>query len=137
MTPKHPTLVTKNLAVNRNIRGSRVRLFSNFLDGLGFPIDTKIRKERLPAGGFKIIPDMFGEQTVHRRRYLNPSVIRPFRTELYVEFTDSSFLSGAIGSSADRIHVTMRPGELVFRPVAPLAFNILKRLNRDGAHSPA
>lgn len=125
----HPKLITKNLAINQTPKGPRVRLFSNFLGGLGFPVDTKMRKEKLPAGGFRLTPDLFGTLSVHKRRYLRGGTeAHPFRSELYTEITDAGFLASTLGCSPERLHITMKPGELLFRPVTPLSFQILKRL---------
>ena len=132
LTLNRPAAITKELALSHNAEhGRRVLISSNFLDLYGFTPTSRYDRTVLGAGsaGFSLRLAQGGVQQVYRREYTRRRS-NPFETQVCIN--GSNFLDQTIPSYAERVHVTMRPGELRVVPVANHAFHI-RKLHRNPA----
>lgn len=124
-----PEVVTKELAVV-NIGGLRkARLSSNFLPLMGF--EAGVRHNVVPIGnlgGFKIQFDAVGSQKVYERSYPKRKN-NPF--EAVIEVSNQSVLNSSIPAYTERLHYTMRRGEILVTPLVNRTFSIRKRLKSE------
>lgn len=121
-----PNIITKELAIS-SIGGKRkARLSSNFLPLMGFEAGN--RHNVIPIGefgGFKIQFDSNGAQKVYERSYPKRKN-NPFET--VIEIGSQSLLDLSIPAYTERLHYTMRRGEIVVMPLANRTFSIRKKL---------
>lgn len=124
-----PNIITKELGMG-NIGGRRkVRLSTNFLPLMGF--DAGVMHSVTPMGhleGLSIKCSPVGTQRVYQRRYGNRRN-NPFET--LIEIGSQSILDQAIPAYTERVHIEMRRGEIVIRPLANRTFFIRKRLREE------
>ena len=124
-----PEVITKELALIRAANHRKVRISTNFLPLMGFEFGCRHTREVLPDGqGLRLAFDPAGPQKVYQRRY--PSRRNnPFET--VVEIANQDVLAAAIPGCTERIHVTMRAGEILIRPLVNRTFAIRRDLARS------
>jgi DNA (cytosine-5)-methyltransferase 1 len=114
-----PDIVTKNLKFSEISAGRRLRLSTNFLQGIGLTPDMRL-KAILPEGdklsGFSVVPDENGPYKVHQRGYKRSRSANPLET--VIEFTGQELLNNAFPAYTERFHVDMREGKVTFTPMA-------------------
>lgn len=121
-----PEVITKELKI-LNVDGRRkVRISSNWLPLVGF--EPGIRHSITTSGdlsGMTLKVDSNGRQKVYQRSYKqrknNP-------LETVVEIGAQSLLDRAFPLYTERVHFTMRNGEIVIRPLVNRTFSIRKGL---------
>ncbi|MYM92350.1 DNA cytosine methyltransferase [Duganella vulcania] len=123
-----PDLITKELALVRHGDQRKIRLSTNFLPLMGFEPGRRHSVEVLPgAEGLRLAFDPAGRQKVYQRRY-NQRKNNPF--EAQIEVSSSQLLDAAIPGCTERIHCTMRHGEILIRPLANRTFSIRRNLGK-------
>lgn len=124
-----PEVITKELALVRCGDNRKVRLSSNLLPLVGFEPGRRHSVEVLPgAGGLRLAFDTNGRQQVYQRRYKRRKN-NPF--EAQVEVSNQQLLDAAIPGYTERVHFTMRHGEIMIRPLANRTFSIRRNLARQ------
>lgn len=123
-----PQIITKELALtNAGVR-RKFRMCSNFLPLVGFEKDQRHDVKVIPGmGGLRLTTSSEGSQKVYSRRY-NARRNNPLET--VIEIGAQSILDAAIPSYTERVHVTMRNGEIIIKPLANRTFSI-RRAMRD------
>jgi DNA (cytosine-5)-methyltransferase 1 len=100
---------------------------SNFLGLFGFEHRKRYDRTVLGNGGtgFSLSLRRGGVQQIYRRRYSRRRS-NPFETQ--VDIPSGAFLKRALPQWAERVHVSMRAGEIVVRPVPNHTFHIRRSL---------
>lgn len=123
-----PELITKELAIVRLGEQRKVRLSTNFLPLMGFEPGLRHSVEVLPGSeGLRLAFDPAGRQKVYRRRYAKRKN-NPY--EAQIEVSNKQLLNAAFPGWTERIHCTMRHGEILIRPLANRTFSIRRGLSR-------
>jgi DNA (cytosine-5)-methyltransferase 1 len=125
-----PATLTKELALSHHAEhGRRVVISSNFLDAFGFSPNCRYDRTAIGNGaaGFALRLAPEGVQQVYRRAYTRRRS-NPFESQIHINARE--FLDHTIPTWSERVHVTMKPGELLVRPVPNHAFHI-RKLHRD------
>lgn len=124
-----PEVITKELALVRNGEHRKVRLSTNFLPLMGFEAGRRHAVEVLPRlDGIRLTFDPKGPQQVYQRQYKTRRN-NPFET--VVEIGSQSVLDAALPSYTERLHFTMRHGEILIRPLANRTFSIRRNLANE------
>lgn len=118
-----PSVATKELAINEADGRRRVRLSSNLLSLFGFGAGVRHDTVALPGGGLRISSNPDGCQQIYRRTYATRRN-NPFESVL--EIGAKSLVDAAIPAAVERLHFTLRHGEILVRPVVNRAFHIRK-----------
>lgn len=122
-----PELATKDLAVVRTGGKTKVRLSTNILPLMGFEAGTRHSVERLPGdSGLRLAFDAGGRKKVYQRSYKSRRN-NPFET--VVELSSQADLGATIPSYTERVHITMRHGEILIRPLANRTFSIRQSMS--------
>ncbi|HGK7311096.1 DNA cytosine methyltransferase [Aeromonas caviae] len=134
MTPhfSQPDLITKQLAFNRVGDRRKVRLSTNFLPVMGFQPGQGLNVRPLGYQRGFAVELAGGEKAthqVHQRRYSSRSLNNPL--ESLVEFSSQHMLDQCFPRHTERFHVEMRPGRVVFSPLANRAFSIINKFKRS------
>lgn len=121
-----PDVVTKELAIAHHGDQRKVRLSSNFLTLMGFEPGKRHSVEVLERQeGIRCTFDVNGPQQVYSRQYTKRRNA-PF--EAVLEIKSKAVLDAAIPAFTERLHYTLRPGEILIRPLANRTFSIRRRL---------
>jgi DNA (cytosine-5)-methyltransferase 1 len=124
-----PSAMTKELALKTcpDHGGRKVVISSNFLDLFGFNPNSRYARTALNSGGqgFSLRLEQGGVQQVYRRTYPHRRA-NPFET--VIDIGARNFLDETLPVWTERIHVVMRPGEVLVRPVPNHTFHIRKAL---------
>jgi len=124
-----PEVITKELALVRNGDHRKVRLSTNFLPLMGFEAGRRHAVEVLPKHeGIRLTFDPQGPQQVYQRQYKTRRN-NPFET--VVEIGSQSVLDAALPGYTERLHFTMRHGEILIRPLANRTFSIRRNLANE------
>lgn len=125
-----PDILTKELKLQSNATsGERwLRISSNLLEMMGFGAGARFDRRVLgPGAGFEFRAASAGSTKVYTRTY-TPRRNNPFETVIDVKTQD--FINAAIPSGIERVHLTMRPGTIIGRPVPDRTFHIRRALRR-------
>jgi len=123
-----PQVITKELGLVRNGEHRKVRLSTNFLPMMGFEAGRRHAVEVLPQmEGIRLTFDPDGPQKVYQRQYKTRRN-NPFET--VVEIGSQSVLDAALPGYTERLHFTMRHGEILIRPLANRTFAIRRNLSK-------
>ncbi|MEM8519006.1 DNA cytosine methyltransferase [Janthinobacterium sp. CAN_S7] len=121
-----PQIITKELGIVRQADRRKVRLSTNFLPLMGFEAGRRHSVEVLPNfEGIRLTFDANGPQQVYQRQYKTRRN-NPFET--VVEIGAQSILDAALPGYTERLHFTMRHGEILIRPLANRTFMIRRNL---------
>lgn len=124
-----PEIITKELSLVRNGDRRKVRLSTNFLPLMGFEAGRRHSVEVLPRlEGIRLTFDSNGPQQVYQRQYKTRRN-NPFET--VVEIGAQSVLDAALPGYTERLHFTMRHGEILIRPLANRTFAIRRNLAKE------
>lgn len=118
-----PTVATKELAINAVDGRRRVRLSSNLLALFGFPAGARHDVAAIPGGGLRVTSNPEGRQHIYRRAY---AARRNNPFESVLEIGAQSLVAAAIPEAVERLHFTLRHGDILVRPVVNRAFHIRK-----------
>jgi DNA (cytosine-5)-methyltransferase 1 len=124
-----PEILTKELQMVRVGDKRKIRLSSNWLTLMGFK--PGVRHDVTPLGqhsGLRLAFAVDGRQKVYERSYSRRKN-NPF--EAVVEISAQSLLDAAIPGYTERLHFTLRPGEVVIRPLPNRTFAIRRRLKSE------
>lgn len=124
-----PSLITKDLKLGQTpTGGKRIRLSSNFLNLMGFESGT--RTTISPSGqlnGLQITTDMAGKTKIYSRTYTqrknNP-------IESLIDIQNQKLIGDCIPSYAERVHISMRHGNINIIPLANESFSIRRKLSQ-------
>ncbi|WP_432263402.1 DNA cytosine methyltransferase [Cupriavidus sp. TMH.W2] len=128
-TANAPDIITKELQIARVAGRRKIRLSSNWLPLIGF--EAGVRHDVSPIGvheGLRLTFSAEGRQKVYQRRYARRRS-NPFET--VVEIGSQSVLDQGIPGYAERLHFTLRHGEIVIRPLPNHTFAIRHRLRAE------
>lgn len=121
-----PELITKDLGIVRAGANRKVRLSTNFLPLVGFEPGQRHSVEVLPGmAGLRLAFDAAGPQKVYERQYKNRRN-NPF--EAVVEIGNQQIINAALPGYTERVHFSMRHGEIIIRPLANRTFSIRRNL---------
>lgn len=121
-----PDIITKELSLIRTGDHRKVRLSTNFLPLMGFETGTRHSVEVLGRfEGIRVAFDTAGPQKVYQRKY-KARRNNPF--ESIIEIGSQSVLNDALPGYTERLHFTMRPGEIIIRPLENRTFSIRRQL---------
>lgn len=121
-----PDVITKELAFAKRGDQRKIRLSTNFLPLMGFEPGQRHSVEVLGFDkGIRIAFDANGKQKVYQREYKTRRN-NPF--EAVVEIGAQNIIDAAMPSYAERMHFTMRPGEIIIRPLENRTFSIRRSL---------
>lgn len=124
-----PEVITKELGLVRTGGARKVRLSTNFLPLMGFEAGCRHSVEVLPhLAGIRIAFDTDGPQKVYSRQYKSRRN-NPFET--LIEVGSKSVLDAALPGYTERLHFTMRHGEILVRPLANRTFSIRRNLAKE------
>lgn len=124
-----PDVITKELGIVRTGGARKIRLSTNFLPLMGFEAGRRHSVEVLPhLEGIRIAFDTDGPQKVYSRQYKSRRN-NPFET--LIEVGSQSVLDAALPGYTERLHFTMRHGEIFVRPLANRTFSIRRRLAKE------
>ena len=124
-----PEVITKELGLLRVGDRRKVRLSTNFLPLMGFEAGRRHSVEVLPQHeGIRLKFDTNGPQQVYQRQYRTRRN-NPFET--VVEIGAQSVLDAALPGYTERVHFTMRHGEILIRPLANRTFTIRRNLAKE------
>lgn len=124
-----PEVITKELAIVRVGENRKVRLSTNFLPLIGFEAGKRHAVEVLPGmDGLRLTFDANGPQKVYQRQYKTRRN-SPFET--VVEIGGQQILNSALPGYTERLHFTMRHGEILIRPLANQTFAIRRNLAKE------
>lgn len=116
VTAHPPEIITKELGLMRNGEQRKVRLSTNFLPLMGFDAGRRHSVEVLPQfQGIRLTFDTNGPQQVYQRQY-KARRNNPFET--VIELGSQRVLDAALPGYTERLHFTMRHGEILIRPLA-------------------
>lgn len=124
-----PEIVTKELQMVRIGERRKIRLSSNWLTLMGF--EPGVRHDASPLGqhaGLRLSFAPNGRQKVYERSYSRRKN-NPF--EAVIEIGAQSLLDASIPGYTERLHFTLRYGEVVIRPLPNRTFAIRSRLKRE------
>jgi DNA (cytosine-5)-methyltransferase 1 len=127
-----PECFTKELKL-QTLPGNerRLRISSNLLDLMGFGPQVRYERRVLaPGAGFELRASTAGDKQVYRRTYASR---RNNPTETVIDDRNQDFLRAAIPGIVERVHLTMRDGCIIGRPVHERTFHIRKAF-RDPTH---
>lgn len=121
-----PEVITKELSLARVEDRRKIRLSTNFLPLMGFQSGTRHSVEVLPRfEGIRLRFDTNGPQKVYQREYKTRRN-NPF--ESVIEIGSQNVLDAAIPGYTERLHFTMRHGDIIIRPLANRTFSIRNNL---------
>jgi len=125
LTLNRPECFTKELKL-QSLPGNerRLRISSNLLDVMGFAPGCSYERRTLGAGaGFEFRTSLNGSKQVYRRTYTQR---RNNPCESIIDDKNQEFLNAALPYMIERVHLTIRDGVIVGRPVAERTFHIRK-----------
>jgi DNA (cytosine-5)-methyltransferase 1 len=131
-----PNMVTKELGIISKrgeagaIESRKIRLSSNWLLPMGFEPGKTHSVEVLPGMGGMILKTAPTGQKVYSREYKSR---RNNPLEAVIEIGAQNTIREAIPAYTERLHFTMRPGEVLIRPLPNHTFAIRKSL-REAAN---
>jgi DNA (cytosine-5)-methyltransferase 1 len=124
-----PEVITKELQFANLGARRKIRLSTNWLPLMGFEAGIRHDVTALKhLGGLRLTCADNGRQKVYQRRY-NRRQNNPFET--VVEIASQAVLNAAIPSYTERLHFTLRPGEILIRPLPNRTFSIRRRLKSE------
>lgn len=124
-----PELITKELQIARSGDRRKIRISSNWLSIMGF--EPGVRHETTPIAqhaGLRLSFSATGRQKVYQRRYKRRQN-NPFET--VIEIGAQGILDTAIPGYTERLHFTIRHGEILIRPLANRTFSIRRNLREE------
>ncbi|WP_425953305.1 DNA cytosine methyltransferase [Ralstonia pseudosolanacearum] len=124
-----PEVITKELQMARVAGRRKIRLSSNWLPLVGF--EAGVRHDVSPIAGHQGLRLTFspeGRQKVYLRRY---SRRKNNPLETVVEIGSQSLLDAGIPGYSERLHFTLRHGEIIIRPLPNHTFSIRHRLRAE------
>ncbi|KZN63325.1 DNA cytosine methyltransferase [Pseudoalteromonas luteoviolacea] len=122
-----PRKITKQLKFNTTSSGQRIVISSNFLQGLGWEVDDRI-KASLNSDGIKIVKCSDGENKIHQRTYRlrsnNPH-------ETVIQLSSQSMIKRFKGATSDKFHVTMSRDIIQLKSLPNRTASIIDKFKRS------
>ncbi|UDM18884.1 DNA cytosine methyltransferase [Vogesella sp. XCS3] len=124
-----PEVITKELQIATIGTKRKIRLSSNWLPLVGFEPGIRHSAEAIaPHQGIQLKFDTHGRQQVYQRKY-NRRKNNPFET--VIEIAGQALINEAIPGYTERVHFTLRHGDIIIRPLPNRTFMIRKRLKAE------